>query len=937
MIPGNHPNRTWQLHNLRIRLSARYSRTGAITDLEEAIQLARQIIDMTPKHYPDRAEKLNGLANQLSDRYLRLGAATDLEESIQVARQAVDAAPEGYPNRAMYLNNLAVPLGDRYKRTGAIADLEEAIRATAQAVDITSEDHPQWAMYLSNLGCQLADRYLRTRAMADLEEAIRLMRRSVDATATSNHLDRAGRLHNLGLRLGNRYSRTSAIADLEEAIQVARQTVDMIPNDHPNRAMYLSNLGVQLGNRYSRTGEIANLEEAIQLARQALAATPKNHPDQAAQLYNLGTRLKSRYLRTGEIADLEEAIQVARQAVNAAPEDHPMRADLLNNLGSGLVKRVRRTKLIADLEEAIVHLQSALRQSNASAITRIKAGHAVFQACTLNSDWQQAGEASNIAVNLIPQLISRSLENSDKQHVLRQVVGLASNAAAVALEAKKGALVALTYLEQGRGVLATSLEEMRTDILDLWERYPELADRFVHLRDELDRSAMRDTSFLDQERVSSWQGQRSRRYDAGNEFDKVIIEIRKQPGFEDFLTAPGGREMQAAARSGPIVVINVSRHRCDAVLVEEHQIRVLPLPYLDIEEIRKKMQRGSLGSPMVLEWLWDVAANPILDALGFTQPPSTDNWPHIWWIPTGPLSKFPLHAAGRHRSGFAETVLDRVMSSYGPSIKAIIHGRRRRITPSAPAQVLLVAMQDTPEHSRLPFSVKEVMMLRDLCTLIGFNPIEPGRSKQDVISHLPNCKIFHFAGHGHTDTTDPSRSSLLLDDWRSDPLTVATLLETNLREGSPFLAYLSACGTGQIKDNKSMDESIHLISACQLAGFRHVIGTLWEVNDESCVDVSRITYEEIRNEGMTDESVCRGLHKAVRELRQRWIDEPLMASRETRSARKVDIRLADSGAWPRITSDRDQRDGRLPRDVVLCDDDEETQPFPWVPYVHFGV
>jgi tetratricopeptide (TPR) repeat protein len=935
MTPENHQNRAWQLHNLRIRLSARYSRTGAITDLEEAIQLARQIVDMTPKHYPNRAEKLNGLANRLGDRYLRTGAMADLEESIQVARQAVDAAPEGYPNRAMYLNDLATPLSDRYKRTGAIADLEEAIPITAQAVDITSKHHPHWAMYSSNLGCQLHDRYLKTRAMADLEEAIRLARQSANATAASNHFDRAGRLHNLGLRLGARYSRIGTIADLEEAIQVARQIVDMIPNDHPNRTMYLSNLGAQLAKRYSRTRELADLEETIQLARQALDATPKDHPDQAAQLYNLGTRLKGRYLRTGEIDDLEEAIQVARQAVNAAPEDHPMRADLLNDLGSGLVKRAKRTKEMADFEEAIVHLQSALRQSNASAVTRITASHAVFLASMLSSDWQQADEASNIAIGLIPKLISRSLENSDKQHVLRQVVGLASDAAAVALEAKKGALVALNYLEQGRGVLATSLEEMRTDILGLRERYPELADRFVHLRDELELSAMRNTSFLDQDRVSSWQGQGSRRYDAGNELDKVIIEIRKQPGFEDFLIAPGEREMLAAARSGAIVVINVSGRRCDAVLVEERQIRVLALPYLNIKEIRKKVQRGSLGSPMVLEWLWDVAANPILDALGFTQPPSADNWPHVWWIPTGPLSKFPLHAAGRHRSGFAETVLDRVMSSYSPSIKAIIHGRRRRITPSAPAQALLVAMQDTPEHSRLPFPVKEVAMLHDLCRLMGFNPIEPGRRKQDVISHLPNCKIFHFAGHGHTDTTNPSQSRLLLDDWRSDPLTVASLLETNLREGSPFLAYLSACGTGQIKDNKSVDESIHLISACQLAGFRHVIGTLWDVNDELCVDMARITYEGMRDGGMTDESVCRGLHNAIRELRDRWLSTPGKARLGSRSIRKVNISLVEGS---RSAAGGDQRDDRLPRDVILCDDDDEGRgSLYWVPYVHFGV
>src|SRR5204862_4726976 len=133
-----------------------------------------------------------------------------------------------------------------------------------------------------------------------------------------------------------------------------------------------------------------------------------------------------------------------------------------------------------------------------------------------------------------------------------------------------------------------------------------------------------------------------------------------------------------------------------------------------------------------------------------------------------------------------------------------------------------------------------------------------------VMDHLPNCKIFHFAGHGLTDNVDPSHSCLLLEE--NDRLTVAILLEMNLRERSPFLAYLSACGTGQIKDERFVDESIHLISACQLAGFRHVIGTLWEVNDEACVDISRSVDEEVRRRSIADESVGGGPHIATSEL-----------------------------------------------------------------------
>lgn len=94
-----------------------------------------------------------------------------------------------------------------------------------------------------------------------------------------------------------------------------------------------------------------------------------------------------------------------------------------------------------------------------------------------------------------------------------------------------------------------------------------------------------------------------------------------------------------------------------------------------------------------------------------------------------------------------------------------------------------------------------------------------------------------------------------------------SLFELNLRSRAPFLAYLSACGTGQVTHNGLIDEGLHLIGACQLAGFRHVIGTLWEVDDKFCVDIAAKTYEWIKNRGLRDESVSDGLHHAVRRLR----------------------------------------------------------------------
>jgi CHAT domain-containing protein len=191
-----------------------------------------------------------------------------------------------------------------------------------------------------------------------------------------------------------------------------------------------------------------------------------------------------------------------------------------------------------------------------------------------------------------------------------------------------------------------------------------------------------------------------------------------------------------------------------------------------------------------------------------------------------------------------------------------------------------------------------------------------------------------------------------VEDWKSNRLSVATLLEMNLRKNSPFLAYLSACGTGRINDDKFVDESVHLISACQLAGFRHVIGTLWEVNDEFCVDMARNTYQAMRDGGMTDESVSSGLHKATRELRDQCVKLSSIARNGGKQVDLVDKKLdalnlsdgdrRDVEPHRDVLCDEDRGHAKLPRDILPDDDnddgdDGDIDPLHWVPYVHYGV
>ena len=72
-----------------------------------------------------------------------------------------------------------------------------------------------------------------------------------------------------------------------------------------------------------------------------------------------------------------------------------------------------------------------------------------------------------------------------------------------------------------------------------------------------------------------------------------------------------------------------------------------------------------------------------------------------------------------------------------------------------------------------------------------------------------------------------------------------------------------------------LDESIHIASAFQLAGFSHVIGTLWTINDCHSARVSKDVYSIMVNDkGEIDVGrAAEGLHFAVRQLREARVED----------------------------------------------------------------
>jgi hypothetical protein len=102
---------------------------------------------------------------------------------------------------------------------------------------------------------------------------------------------------------------------------------------------------------------------------------------------------------------------------------------------------------------------------------------------------------------------------------------------------------------------------------------------------------------------------------------------------------------------------------------------------------------------LVLKWLWTAAVGPVLDSIGVATPSSA--LPRVYWIGSNLLHLFSLHAAGLGGKP-GENAMDRVVSSYTPSMEALIHAQERNTKQTADwlqshtDRMLFVGMSTTP-------------------------------------------------------------------------------------------------------------------------------------------------------------------------------------------------------------------------------------------------
>ncbi|MFF8289580.1 CHAT domain-containing protein [Streptomyces sp. NPDC016309] len=904
-VPPGDPDRPLVLGNLGHGLRQWHEHASDDTHLPEMLRTHRMALAECPHGSPARAERLAGLGIAL-----RLAAeATDepalLEESAALLREALTLFRPGTPEHANRLKSLGNTLHRLAQRTGDAALLDEAVATLRAALAEQEPGTEEYAGTLANLAVTLRQRALQTDDLTSLWEAARLAREALHASQAPPAAQ-VVRLGNLGVVLQSWHGATGDTAAAGEAIDAARRALALAPAAGLPRADRLNHLANALRARFDDTADVADLDEAVALLEEAARQAPYGDPALAMVLSNLGSARLTKHHVTGAPGELEQAVSELGRAVWAVTEHTSTHGGHLKAYGDALRALYERDGDRGVLRAAEDAYRQAAETTALPAHERVLAAWEWGAAAADGQRWAEALPGYRLALDLLPFAASGRLVRSDQERGLSRVRGLAAEAAACAVNAGRPEQAVL-LLEQGRGVLLGRAMATRDGLGRLRGAHPALAERFARLRERLD--ALEAAGVADTAQGLLPADTTDRRHALAAELEDLVAEIRSRPGFSDFLAAPSPRALAACADRGPVVLAYCSAYRSDALVLRDGEVVLVPLPDATPEAVGEQADRlaralADAADPArdraaqqavdeVLRWTWDHVTGPVLDRLGLHGPPPGHEWPRLWWSPGGALASLPLHAAGHHGEGPGtvpgdgaapapypagpgpRTVLDRVVSSYTPTVGALRYARARAAAPRPHGRLLAVALPQTPGARPLGGARREVEVLRGLVPTDVLHGQDA--TFEQVMEALPHHPYVHFACHGVSEPDDPSNGRLLVHDHPTRPLTVRAISRLDLPAAR--LAVLSACETAR-GGGELADEAIHITSAFQLAGYPSAVGTLWPVHDVVAVRVTRLLYQGLcagaAGDGpeLDDTRAATALHQAVLRCRAAFAASP---------------------------------------------------------------
>ncbi|KAG8905989.1 hypothetical protein FRB99_007846 [Tulasnella sp. 403] len=878
--------------------------------LDNAIAYFKEaFLDLQELHGLNRYKNLFTLGTALMNRFYQLHNNQDLQDGIQCFSRAM-LETHGQTEHSECLNTLGNALQARYTRMGKKLDLDTAIyshRAAAFTCYGSREDPAQCVESFLSLADALSLRFQDSGTIEDLDTSIKLYHSLLQVLLPA-HPDYVKCLAHYGRALGTRFLTLMNTSDLDDSIDALRRARKLNPQTDVRLSSVIdTNLSTSLLSRSIMQRSDSDLDEAITIGREALERLPTSDPNRLVISTNLSVALRQRAEKGGIESDLREWALCCEVAAANVAVDSPARSRVLHayaltvfNIGLSFVTTdgpvTRDTPAgdvtVADVVEVVWNLlQEAINAPSSPSLDRLGA------ACRLvKMSWPFPNEGTIPACShLLDQLDTtmaqiHSFEGRHEQFsshhasTLQEAKALVGEIASQAImfgEPEK----AVEFLDRGRGVLFAQASQYRMSLDPLAAVRPDLALRLAQLSNALEHSGTAGEK-IDLSLTQVFNEDSLARYQRTVEdWNKTVEEIRQIDGFESFLKPASFEGLQAAAAHGPVILVAIGQFRSDALIVsKEGSPLVVPLPDASresmwslsrklAEHVKDKRDRGVAE---VLAVLWEVVVQPIAKELEGTL--RLPRKARIWWCPTTPVSRLPLHAAGVY-SRAGQNLPDLYTSSYTSTLGMLVRARESLglYRDLEGPHMIAVGQPETPGQVELPAVHEELRCIKKRFPWAHILEGEHG-TREAVLSHLRSHHWLHLSCHGHVKPDTPFQSHFSLHDGQ---LTLLDLMKQHL----PFaeLAVLSACHSAA-GDTQTPDEFLHLAAAVQFAGFKSVVGTMWAMADEDGPRLSDEFYRQmwLRAKPLGQRPNCtwaaEALRSAVKEMRRkkvplhRWIN-----------------------------------------------------------------